>query len=146
MLRDQRLGHEAAGDEVLLNDPLEDWRIAPGVPRAFRIDDRDRSAFANAQAVGLRAENAALLGQTELLRRRPVSGDRRCGHDRGAREIPFASEPHAVLPIAIERRDRALAGVQRVGPLPEARTAPALTNLPAHRTEHAGDRFAVEPR
>ena len=37
------------------------------VPRALGIHDRDRSAFADPQAVCLRAENAALLGQLQLL-------------------------------------------------------------------------------
>src|SRR4051812_26965704 len=67
MLRDERIRDEASADEMLLNDPLENGRVAPGVPRAFRVDDRDRSAFANAQAVGLGAQDAALLGQAELL-------------------------------------------------------------------------------
>src|SRR5262245_43489594 len=52
---------------MLLDDSLEHRRIAGGVPRAFRIDDGDRSAFTDPQAVGLRAENAALLRQPELL-------------------------------------------------------------------------------
>src|SRR4051794_20716588 len=64
---DERISHDAPGDEMLLDDPLEDGRIALRVPRAFGVDDRDRSAFADAQAVGLGAEDAALLRQTELL-------------------------------------------------------------------------------
>src|SRR3954447_8298211 len=67
MLRDECLFDHPAADEVLLDDPLEHRRIAPRVPRALRIDDRDRSAFADPQAVGLAAKNAALLRQPELL-------------------------------------------------------------------------------
>src|SRR5262249_51837798 len=58
----------------------------------------------------------------------------------------LATDSHAVLPVAIERRDRALAGVQRVGTLAEAWPAPRLPDLAADRTEHARDRLAAEPR
>src|SRR5438309_5278452 len=51
---------------MLLDNPLEDRRIAARVPRALGIDDRNRSAFADAQAVRFRAEDAALLGEPEL--------------------------------------------------------------------------------
>ena len=52
-----------SADQVLLDDALEDRRIAPAVPRALRIDDGDRPAFADAQAVRLRPQDAALLGR-----------------------------------------------------------------------------------
>src|SRR5262245_64732521 len=52
---------------MLLNDPLEHRRIAGAVPRALWIDDGDRSAFADAQAVRFRSQDAALLRQPELL-------------------------------------------------------------------------------
>src|SRR5262252_704252 len=173
---------------MLLDDPLEDRRIAARVPRALRVDDGDRSALADAEAIRFRAQDAALLRQPELLeapfeelprreaafllaalrirlvaaekdvpprardadrlrdralrvsrhrrsdaelfripleaelvRRRHVTDDRGRGDDRGAREVAFAADAHAILPVAIERRDRALAGVQRVRPLAEAR-------------------------
>src|SRR6266498_1865163 len=67
MLRDQTLLDDAAGDEMFLNDPFQHGRIALTVPCAFGIDDGDRSAFTDAQTVRLRAENAALLRQSELL-------------------------------------------------------------------------------
>jgi hypothetical protein len=61
MLRDQRVLNDASGDEMLLDDPLEDRRIALPVPRALWIHDGDRSAFADAQAVHFGAKNAALF-------------------------------------------------------------------------------------
>src|SRR5438477_621057 len=52
---------------MLLDDALENGRVARAIPRAFGIDHRDRPAFANAQTVRLRSEDAALLGQPERL-------------------------------------------------------------------------------
>src|SRR5436190_21935854 len=52
---------------MFLNDLLQRRRIAAAVPRALRVDDGDRSAFTNSQAIGLRAKYAAALGQSELL-------------------------------------------------------------------------------
>jgi hypothetical protein len=46
---------------MLLDDPLEDRRIALAVPRPFRIDDGDWTAVADAKAIGLGAQDAALL-------------------------------------------------------------------------------------
>src|SRR5262245_19415220 len=52
---------------MLLNDPLENRRIAGGIPNALRIHDGDGSAFADAEAVRLCAQDAALLRQPELF-------------------------------------------------------------------------------
>ena len=52
---------------MFLDDLFEHRRIARRVPHALGIDDGDRSALADAQAVGFRSENAALLGEAELL-------------------------------------------------------------------------------
>src|SRR5688572_4977596 len=52
---------------MLLDDPLERRRITFPVPRAFGIDDGNRSAFADLQAVGLAAKDAALIGQAKLF-------------------------------------------------------------------------------
>src|SRR5688572_636991 len=52
---------------MLLDDPLQYGRVAGTVPGAFGIDDRDRSALADAQAVGLRAADPAGLAQSQLL-------------------------------------------------------------------------------
>ena len=182
------------------------------VPGALGIDDGDRTAFADAKAVRLGAQDAALLGQPELLeaplqkvprreaailvaafrlrliaaekdvpprdrhadalrrsraairhaisfsraraithqtpnssgipcqpelvRRRHVADERRGGDDGRAGEIAFAAEAHAVLPVAVERRDRALPFLERVRPLAEARPAPRLADLAADRSEH----------
>src|SRR5438067_9763577 len=198
---------------MFLDDLFEHRGIARRVPHALGIDDGDRSALADAQAVGFRSENAALLGEAELLQptleefprrqtalflaafrirliaaeedvtprgvdadrlrdralrvgchqpsalhselvgvpfetelawRRHVAEERGGGDDRGAGEVAFAAEAHAVLPVAVERGDRALAGMERVGPLAEAGAAPRLPDLAADRSEHVGDRFAVE--
>ncbi len=37
------------------------------VPRALRVDDGNRTALADAKAVGLAAENAALVGEAKLV-------------------------------------------------------------------------------
>src|SRR5437764_14742146 len=66
MLRDQRVDDRTAADQVLLDDPLELRRIALAVPRAFGIDDCNRTAFADAQAVGFTAENSALVREAQL--------------------------------------------------------------------------------
>src|SRR5262245_40600874 len=70
MLRDGRLLYHATADEAFLNDPLEHRRVAPGVPGSFRVDHRNRTALANAQAVHFRAKDASLLGKTKLLQSR----------------------------------------------------------------------------
>src|SRR5260370_24688437 len=67
MTDDERVFHDASADEVFLDNPLENRRIALPVPRPFRIDDGDRPAFADPEAVGLAAKDAALLGEPELF-------------------------------------------------------------------------------
>src|SRR5262249_20675991 len=52
---------------------------------------------------------------------------------------------HAILPVAIERGDRALTGCERVFALTEARSAPRLSNRRAGGSEDLGDGLAVEP-
>src|SRR4029079_3207818 len=64
---DEELAHDLSLEEVLLDDPFEHRRIAFPVPRALGIDDRNRPAFADPQAVGLRAEDAALIGEPQFL-------------------------------------------------------------------------------
>src|SRR4026209_395672 len=46
--------------------------------------------------------------QPELARRRPVADEGRRGDHGRARQVAFAAEAHAVLPVAVEGRDRAL--------------------------------------
>ena len=67
MRGDQVFGNDAAGDQMFLNDPLQHGRVALAVPRAFRVDDSNRTTFADAQAVGFGAKDAALLGEPQLL-------------------------------------------------------------------------------
>src|SRR6187399_2748728 len=45
---------------MLLDDSLQNRRIALAIPRAFRVDDGNRSGLADTEAVRLRAENAVV--------------------------------------------------------------------------------------
>ena len=67
MLGDQERPGNAPADEMFLDDALENRRVALSVPGAFGVDDRHGPTFANAQAVGFRSQDAALLGKTKLL-------------------------------------------------------------------------------
>jgi hypothetical protein len=67
MRLDQMLGHHAAGDQMLLNNPFEHWGIALAVPHAFRVHDRNRTTLADAEAVGFGAKDAALFGELQLF-------------------------------------------------------------------------------
>ena len=60
------LGDDAPADEMLLDDPLEHRRVASPIPCAFRVDDGDRTSAADPETVGLRAQDAALLGEPEF--------------------------------------------------------------------------------
>src|SRR5687768_2875360 len=95
---------------------------------------------------GSNTERLGVPLQAELARRRHVTHQRRRGNYGRTREIPFPADPHAVLPVAVERGDRTLAGAQRVWALPEAGPAPGLSDFPADRAEHFGNRLAAEPR
>src|SRR5258708_1038383 len=113
---------DSAAHEVLLDDSLEDRRIAAAIPCPFRVDDRDRSALANAQAVGFRSQDAALVGQPELpqplLQKIPRRNTRRLVTALrrslvGAQEDVTSPDRHAYpvrdlpffFPRAIARRD-----------------------------------------
>ena len=67
MFCDQVVVHDPAAYKVLLDNPFQHRRIACAVPGAFGIDDGNRPAFADAEAVRLRAQDPALFGQTHLL-------------------------------------------------------------------------------
>jgi hypothetical protein len=67
MLRDHEVFDRPSTGEVLVNNALENWRIAESVPGTFRIDDRNRPAFTDTQAVGFGPQDTSLLGQAELL-------------------------------------------------------------------------------
>ena len=61
------VANDASLDEMLLDDPLEDRRVALTVPSTFGIHNGDRAAFADSQAVRLRSQNPALVGQAKFL-------------------------------------------------------------------------------
>jgi hypothetical protein len=67
MAGDEELVDETSADQMLLDDTLEDGWIALRIPRALGIDHGDRPPLADAQAVGFRAQDSALLRQAELL-------------------------------------------------------------------------------
>src|SRR5688572_1686524 len=52
---------------MLVDDPLQNWRITRAVPRALGIHDGDRAAFADAKAIRFRAKDASRLRQPELF-------------------------------------------------------------------------------
>src|SRR6478735_2420670 len=64
-LSDQVVFHRPAADEMFLDDPLEDRRIALAIPRAVRVDDGDGTRLADAKAVGLCAQHA-VVGEPQL--------------------------------------------------------------------------------
>jgi len=69
------------------------------------------------------------------------------GGDHGRTgEVALSPQPHPVLPIPVEGRNRALPLGQRVGALSEAGAAPGLADLPTHRTKHRGDGFTPQTR
>ena len=82
--------------------------------------------------------------QPELGRWRHVAGERRSGHDGRAGEVTLAANTHAILPITIEGRDRALTRLERIWPLTKTRAAPRLSNLTARLTEHGSNGLAAE--
>jgi hypothetical protein len=49
-----------ATNEMLLDDSLQNRRIALAIPRAFRVDDGDGAGLAHAKAVGLGAQYAVI--------------------------------------------------------------------------------------
>ena len=59
----QVLHDDFSSDEMPLNDLLEYWRIARAIPSSLRIDHGNRTATTDAQAIGLRPQNPALLAQ-----------------------------------------------------------------------------------
>src|SRR5688572_6745235 len=67
MLHDDVRFQHTSADQMLLDDGFEHGRVAFPVPRAVRVDDGNRAAFADAEAVGLGAQDAALLRKAQLL-------------------------------------------------------------------------------
>src|SRR5207247_428616 len=82
----------------------------------------------------------------ELARRTHIAEQRGRRDDRRTREVAETAHTHAVCPVAIERGDRALTLLERIGSLTETRAAPGLADLGASGAEDVGDRFAAESR
>src|SRR6266851_3080332 len=118
------------------------WRRATGTPTLAATARRGSAV----PGVRSDAELIRVPFESQLARRGHVADQRRCGDNDGARQEPFAAQAHAVLPVAVERGDRPLAFDEGIGTLTEARTAPRLPDLSAHRPEHVGDRFAAKTR
>src|SRR5215467_3004650 len=111
------------------------WRRATGTPMLFAMSRCE----SDAELIGIPFD-------AELARRSHIADERRRGDDGGTRQVALAAEAHAILPVAIERRNRALAFDQRIRPLSEAWAAPRLDDGAAHRSEDVGDRLPVQPR
>src|SRR5206468_2334961 len=109
------------------------WDVGKG-PFLFRPGEQSNTEFVR------------IPFQSELGRRSHIPQQRGRGDDRGARQVTFASDAHSILPVAVERRDRALPLFERVRPLTETGPAPRLADAGANGPEHAGDRLAAEPR
>src|SRR5262249_11779939 len=114
--------------------------------RAARRWRRRRRRTSSATARRSDRERLGLPHEPQLGRRAHVAEQRARRDDAGRGEIAFAADAHAVRPVAIEARDRALAGRERIGALAETRAAPALADLAARGAEHLGDALAVESR
>ena len=67
MRRNHVFTDDPSGDQVFLNDALQHGRVALAVPGTFRVNDCNRSTFADAEAVGFRAKDAALLRELQLF-------------------------------------------------------------------------------
>src|SRR4051812_4521354 len=108
-----------------------------------------QSAIRNPQSAirNPQLSDAEFLGiplQPQLTRWRHVADERRGGDDDRAGEKAFAAEAHAVLPVAVERRNRALPLFERIRPLSKTGTAPRLSDLPTDRAEHFRNRFSAQ--
>jgi len=67
MRGDQVFTYDAAGDQMFLNDSLQHGRITLSIPSTFRVDDCNRTTFADAEAVGFRPKDAALLRELQFF-------------------------------------------------------------------------------
>src|SRR5437773_10371587 len=97
---------------------------------------RNRSSVSSVVETFSHAELIGIPFESELARRRHIPNERGGRHDGRTGEIAFAAEAHPILPVPIERRDRTLSFLKRVGTLTETRTAPRLSDLAANGSEH----------
>ena len=58
MFEDEGILHGSPSDQVFVDDPLEDRRVALAIPGAVRVDDGDRSTLTYPQTVGFGPQNA----------------------------------------------------------------------------------------
>src|SRR4051812_15469995 len=68
-MRKRQILDDPAADQMLLKNPLQRLRAGGAIPGALGIDQRDGTAFADAQTVGLGTVNPIeqpQLGQTPL--------------------------------------------------------------------------------
>ena len=63
----QILVHDPAFNEMFLDDSFENRRITLAVPGTFWVHDGNRPSLADAQAIRLGPEDAALFGKLQLL-------------------------------------------------------------------------------
>src|SRR5438132_11108792 len=70
--------------------------------------------------------------QAELRGRRHITGKSRRGHDGRAGQVSFAADAHPVLPVPVERGNRAFAFRKCIGPLAETGTAPRCADFAAN--------------
>src|SRR4051794_23522426 len=113
-------------------------RLAAGTPMLCAI------SRCESIDIPLHPKLVRIPGQPQLARRRHVSNQGRRSHDDRAGQVAFSTESHSILPVAVERGDRALAFDERGRSLSKARTAPRLTNLASDRAKHVGDRVAAK--
>lgn len=66
MFGDDVIGDGVSGDEMFLNDALEDGWVAGVIPSAFGVDECDGALLADAEAVGFGAEGPAGADEAEL--------------------------------------------------------------------------------
>ena len=64
----RKVFHGLPANQVLLDDPFQGRGIALAIPRALWVHHGDRPPFADTQAVRLGAQDAALVGQAELMK------------------------------------------------------------------------------
>ena len=67
MVGDQVLRDQLTIDEMLADNSLENRGIAVVIPRAFGIDDGDRSTLADAKTIRLGPQHAAPIRQAQLF-------------------------------------------------------------------------------
>ena len=70
--RKDKLIHYATADQMFLNDAFQNLRRAGVIPRAFRVNDSDRTMHTDAEAIRFCAKNDRFgaFGQAEFFEAR----------------------------------------------------------------------------